>query len=145
MLVVAKDDKSNIQSFTDLTNGNIQKIALGNSDVPVGQYSEELLKKLNIWDKIQPRVTFGTNVKEVTTWVKEGVADCGIVYATDAYSAGLKVVDTAKEGMIKTPVMYPVAVLKDSKNSKEAKEFLEFLKNEKCKAVFEKVGFSMAK
>lgn len=145
VLAVPSDNKANVQKFEDLTNEKVEKIALGNSDVPVGQYSEELLKNLKIWDKIQPRVTFGTNVKEVTTWVKEGVANCGIVYATDAYSAGLKVVDTAKEGMIKTPVIYPAAVLKDSKNANESKEFLKFLKNDKCKAIFEKVGFALAK
>lgn len=145
VLVVPKDNKANVQKFEDLANEKVQKIALGNSDVPVGQYSEELLKNLNIWDKIQPRVTLGSNVKEVTTWVKEAVADCGIVYATDAYSAGLKVVDTAKDGMIKTPVIYPAAVLKNSKNAKESKEFLEFLKNDKCKAIFEKVGFALVK
>lgn len=145
VLVVPEDNKANVQKFEDLKDEKVQKIALGNSDVPVGQYSEELLKNLNIWDKIQPRVTLGSNVKEVTTWVKEKVADCGIVYATDAYSAGLKVVDTAKEGMIKTPVIYPAAVLKNSKNAKESKEFLEFLKNDKCKAIFEKVGFAVVK
>ena len=103
------------------------------------------MKNLKIWDEIQKKVTFGSNVKEVTTWIKEGVANCGIIYATDAYSAGLEVVATAKEGMIKTPVLYPAAVLKNSKNSKEAKEFLEFLKGDECKAIFEKVGFTMAK
>ncbi|WP_288867843.1 molybdate ABC transporter substrate-binding protein [uncultured Parvimonas sp.] len=145
VLAVAKGNPAKVEKFEDLANDNITKIALGNSDVPVGQYSEELLKNLNIWEKIQPKVTLGSNVKEVTTWVKEGVASCGIVYATDAYSAGLEVVATAKEGMIKTPVLYPAAVLKDSKNAKEAKEFLEFLKGNECKAIFEKVGFAIAK
>ena len=137
------------RNFDDQTRAfavaEISKIALGNSDVPVGQYSEELLKNLKIWDEIQKKVTLGSNVKEVTTWIKEGVANCGIIYATDAYSAGLEVVATAKEGMIKTPVLYPAAVLKNSKNSKEAKEFLEFLKGDECKAIFEKVGFTRAK
>lgn len=145
VLAVAKGNPAKVEKFEDLANDNITKIALGNSDVPVGQYSEELLKNLNIWEKIQLKVTLGSNVKEVTTWVKEGVASCGIVYATDAYSAGLEVVATAKEGMIKTPVLYPAAVLKNSKNAKEAKEFLEFLKGNECKAIFKKVGFAIAK
>ena len=145
VLAVIKGNSSGLKDFTDLTKPEISKIALGNSDVPVGQYSEELLKNLKIWDEIQSKVTFGSNVKEVTTWIKEGVANCGIIYATDAYSAGLEVVATAKEGMIKTPVLYPAAVLKNSKNSKEAKEFLEFLKGDECKAIFEKVGFTRAK
>ena len=142
---LSKGNSLGLKDFTDLTKAEISKIALGNSDVPVGQYSEELLKNLKIWDEIQKKVTLGSNVKEVTTWIKEGVANCGIIYATDAYSAGLEVVATAKEGMIKTPVLYPAAVLKNSKNSKEAKEFLEFLKGDECKAIFEKVGFTMAK
>ena len=145
VLAVAKGNSLGLKDFTDLTKAEISKIALGNSDVPVGQYSEELLKNLKIWDEIQKKVTLGSNVKEVTTWIKEGVANCGIIYATDAYSAGLEVVATAKEGMIKTPVLYPAAVLKNSKNSKEAKEFLEFLKGDECKAIFEKVGFTRAK
>lgn len=145
VLAVIKGNSSGLKDFTDLTKPEISKIALGNSDVPVGQYSEELLKNLKIWDEIQSKVTFGSNVKEVTTWIKEGVANCGIIYATDAYSAGLEVVATAKEGMIKTPVLYPAAVLKNSKNPNEAKEFLEFLKGDECKAIFEKVGFTRAK
>ena len=145
VLAVIKGNSSGLKDFTDLTKAEISKIALGNSDVPVGQYSEELLKNLKIWDEIQSKVTFGSNVKEVTTWIKEGVANCGIIYATDAYSAGLEVVATAKEGMIKTPVLYPAAVLKNSKNPNEAKEFLEFLKGDECKAIFEKVGFTRAK
>ena len=145
VLAVSKGNSLGLKDFTDLTKAEISKIALGNSDVPVGQYSEELLKNLKIWDEIQKKVTLGSNVKEVTTWIKEGVANCGIIYATDAYSAGLEVVATAKEGMIKTPVLYPAAVLKNSKNAKEAKEFLEFLKGDECKAIFEKVGFTRAK
>ncbi len=145
VLAVTKGNSLGLKDFTDLTKTEISKIALGNSDVPVGQYSEELLKNLKIWDEIQSKVTFGSNVKEVTTWIKEGVANCGIIYATDAYSAGLEVVVTAKEGMIKTPVLYPAAVLKNSKNPQEAKEFLEFLKGDECKAIFEKVGFTRAK
>ena len=78
--------------------------------------------------KFKVKVTFGSNVKEVTTWIKEGVANCGIIYATDAYSAGLEVVATAKEGMIKTPVLYPAAALKNSKNPSEAKEIFRILK-----------------
>ena len=145
VLAVTKGNSLGLKDFTDLTKTEISKIALGNSDVPVGQYSEELLKNLKIWDEIQSKVTFGSNVKEVTTWIKEGVANCGIIYATDAYSAGLEVVATAKEGMIKTPVLYPAAILKNSKNPNEAKEFLEFLKGDECKAIFEKVGFTRAK
>ncbi|MCI5998074.1 MAG: molybdate ABC transporter substrate-binding protein [Peptoniphilaceae bacterium] len=145
VVLAVSDSNSNIKSFSDLLNEKLQKIALGNDDVPVGQYSKELLENINIWDKIQDKITFGTNVKEVTTWVKEGVADCGIVYATDAYSAKLKIVDTAKDGMIKTPVIYPCAVLENSKNKEDAKAFLDYLQTDECKEIFEKVGFTRVK
>lgn len=145
VVLVVSDSNSDIKSFSDLLNEKLQKIALGNDDVPVGQYSKELLENIKIWDKIQDKITFGTNVKEVTTWVKEKVSDCGIVYATDAYSAKLKIVDTAKDGMIKTPVIYPCAVLENSKNKEDAKAFLEYLQNDECKEIFEKVGFTRVK
>ena len=90
------------------------------------------------------KVTYGTNVKEVTTQVTEGTVDCGIVYATDAYSAGLTVVDTATTDMCKQ-VIYPAAVLKSSTNADAAKAFLDFLKSDEAMAIFESVGFLAVK
>lgn len=142
-LVVPMNNPAGIKSFADLETDKLKKIALGNKDVPVGQYSEELLTKLGIWDQIQPKVTFGSNVKEVTTWVKEGVVDCGIVYATDAFSAGLEIVDKATADMLKTKVIYPGAVMNLSKHQKEAKLFLAYLQSPASQAIFESVGFEI--
>jgi molybdate transport system substrate-binding protein len=86
-------------------------------------------------------VTFGSNVKEVTTQVAEGIADCGIVYATDAYAAGLTIVDTATEELYEQ-VIYPAAVLNITEQEEAARAFLEFLKTEEVGEVFEKVGFT---
>lgn len=142
-LAVPENNPAEIKAFADLGTDKLNKIALGNKDVPVGQYSEELLTNLGIWEQIQPKVTFGSNVKEVTTWVKEGVVDCGIVYATDAFSAGLEIVDKATEDMLKTKVIYPAAVLTPSKHQEEAKLFLKFLQSAEAQAIFEGVGFAI--
>lgn len=145
VLAVIEGNEKGLSSFDDLNTDLVEHIALGNADVPVGQYSEEILGNMGIWDAIQPKVTYGSNVKEVTTWVSEKSVDCGIVYATDAYSAGLEAVAEAPEGTLKTEVVYPAAVLKNSENPDEAKAFLDYLQGEDSKGIFESVGFTMAK
>ena len=145
VLVVPEGNPANISKFADLANANM--IALGNSDVPVGSYSLDILKFLGLDIaalESAGKVTYGTNVKEVTTQVSEGTVDCGIVYATDAFSAGLTVVDTATKDMCKQ-VIYPAAVLKSSTNTDAAKEFLNFLTSDDAVKVFEAVGFKAVK
>ena len=140
-LAVAKGNEKGIKDFKDLEKDEVEKIALGNSDVPVGQYSEEILKNLGIWDKIQDKVTFGSNVKEVTSWVSEKTVDCGIVYKTDAKTAGLETVAVADDSMLENKVIYPAALLKNSKNPEEGKKYLEFLQGEKASEILDKYGF----
>jgi molybdate transport system substrate-binding protein len=145
VLVVPNGNPANIKSFEDLPNAKL--IALGNSDVPVGSYSLEILKYLDLNIaalESEGKITYGTNVKEVTTQVKEGTVDCGIIYATDANVEGLTVVDTATTDMCKK-VIYPAAVLKASKNADASKAFLDFLKTDEAMSVFEKVGFTKVK
>lgn len=146
VLVVPKGNPSGIQSFQDIAT-KAKLIALGNSSVPVGSYSLEVLSSLGLDVKALEKagkITYGSNVKEVTTQVSEGTVDCGIVYATDAYSAGLTVVDTATSDMCKK-VLYPAAVLKGSAQPDAAKAFLDYLQTSDCSAVFEKVGFTVVK
>lgn len=140
-LAVAEGNEKGIKDFKDLEKDDVEKIALGNSDVPVGQYSEEILKNLGIWDKIQDKVTLGSNVKEVTSWVSEKAADCGIVYKTDAKTAGLETVAVADDSMLENKVIYPAALLKNSKNPEEGKKYLEFLQGEKASEILDKYGF----
>ncbi len=141
VLVVPEGNPKDIQTFAEIVD-KADLVALGNSDVPVGQYSEELLENLGVWDTLNEsgKITFGSNVKEVTTQVTEGIADCGIVYATDAFSAGLTPIDEATEEMC-GQVIYPAAVLKTSEHPDEAQAFLDYLKSEDASAVFESVGF----
>lgn len=141
VLVVPEGNPKDIQTFAEIVD-KADLVALGNSDVPVGQYSEELLENLGVWDTLNEsgKITFGSNVKEVTTQVTEGIADCGIVYATDSFSAGLTPIDEATEEMC-GQVIYPAAVLKTSEHPDEAQAFLDYLKSEDASAVFESVGF----
>ena len=142
-LVVPEGNPANINSFEDIVN--CQLIALGNSDVPVGSYSLEILDYLGMdiaEMEANQQVTYGSNDKEVTTQVSEGAVDCGIVYATDAFSAGLEVVDTADPEMC-SQVIYPAAVLNISANPEAAQNFLDYLQSEDAIAIFQSVGFSM--
>lgn len=143
VLVVPEGNSAGIQSFEDVNTDAVSMIALGNADVPVGQYSEEIFTKMGVWDGIQGKITFGSNVKEVTTQVSEGAVDCGVVYATDAFSAGLTPVAEAPADMLATPVVYPAAVLKSSKHPEAAQAFLDYLRTDACTTVFEKVGFTI--
>lgn len=146
VLAVPDNNPAGIESYEDLGTDKLNLICLGNDDVPVGAYSMEILNSLGILDQLESgsKITYGSNVKEVTTQVKEASVDCGIIYATDAFSAGLTVVDEADESQC-GQVIYPAAVLNISANQDAAKEFLDYLTTDECAKVFESVGFSMAK
>jgi molybdate transport system substrate-binding protein len=143
-LVVPADNAAGIESYEDLTTDKLTLLCLGNDDVPVGQYSLEILEYLGV-DVTElesaGKVTYGSNVKEVTTQVSEGTVDCGIIYATDAFSAGLDIVDLATADMC-SQVIYPAAVLNISQNQDAAQAFLDYLQTDEAMAVFESVGFS---
>ena len=144
VLAVPDDNPSDIQSFEDLGTDKLTLLCLGNEDVPVGAYSEEILTTLGILEQLEAdqKITYGSNVKEVTTQVKEGSVDAGIIYATDAFSADLTVVDQADNTLCRQ-VIYPAAVLKTAQHAEEAKAFLDYLGSEECAEVFEAVGFTM--
>ena len=147
VLVVPENNSKNINSFDDLKSklesGDVL-LAMGNSDVPVGQYTQKILQYWGLDEKALAdagEITYGSNVKEVTTQVSEGSADCGVVYYTDAYSAGLKIVGEATEEMCGKTI-YPAAVMKNSEHPEQAQEFLAYLSSDAAVKVFEKVGFA---
>ena len=146
-LVVPEGNPKNIQSFDDLAShlqaGDILMV-MGNSDVPVGQYTQKILAYYNLDEEALASagtITYATNVKEVTSQVSAGSADCGVIYQTDAYSAGLTVVDSATKDMCGR-VVYPAAATKAAPNPEGARAFLDFLKGDEASADFQEVGFT---
>ena len=143
VLIVPTGSDSKLAKFEDIENA--ESIALGDpASVPAGQYAEEALTNLGLWDKIQDKVSFGTNVTEVLNQVAAASADAGIVYATDAASMAdkVEVVAEAPEGSLAKKVIYPVAVVKNTAHEEQAKNFVEFLKTDEAMKVFEAYGFT---
>ncbi len=149
-LAVPAGNPKGITSFDQLASllkAHEVFLAIGNSDVPVGQYTQKIFAYYGIDENevaLAGCLTYGTNVKEVTTQVSLESVDCGIIYATDAFSAGLEVVDTATSEMTGGKVIYPAAILKDAKNAEAARLFLDYLKSDEAMAVFASVGFASA-
>lgn len=149
-LVVPEENETGIESFDDLKTkleiGDIM-LAMGNSDVPVGQYTQKILQYYGLDEQAladADKITYGSNVKEVTTQVAEGSVDCGVIYCTDAFSADLTVVDEATAEMC-GQVIYPAAVMKNSSDVDAAQEFLDYLTTDEAMKVFESVGFAPVK
>ena len=146
-LVVPENAGKDITGFDNLAewlkDGDIL-MAMGNADVPVGQYTQKILTYYGLDEEALAaagKLSYGTNVKEVTTQVKEGSVDCGVVYATDAFSAGLEIKDTATAEMC-GQVIYPAAVMKQSTVPEAAQAFLDSLREDAAMAVFEGIGFT---
>ena len=146
-LCVPDGNPKGIESYDDLVaalQSSDVLMAMGNADVPVGQYTQKILAYFELDEEALAQagcLTYGTNVKEVTTQVSEGAVDCGIIYQTDTYSANLTVVDTATAEMC-GQVIYPAAVLKNTAHQAEAQAFLDYLRTDEADAVFEAVGFT---
>lgn len=149
VLAVPDGNPAGLDSLDDLANrlrqGDIL-LAVGNSDVPVGQYTQKILRYFALDEPALAAsgcLTYGSNVKEVTTQVREGSVDAGIIYATDAFSANLTVIDQATPAMC-GQVIYPAAVTSSSAQPEAAQAFLAYLAGEAAAAEFEAVGFSRA-
>jgi len=144
VLIVPRDGET-VNSFSDLNSGNISRIAVGEFEsVPAGQYAEEVLTNLGILEDIRDQLVFGNNVRQVLSFVEAGNADAGLVYATDAaLSDRIKIVESAPANS-HSPIVYPIAVVKDSDHPEAAQNYLEFLSGETAKSVFEKYGFKIA-
>ena len=147
VLCVPENGDKGIDSFDSLAEhlkaGDIL-FCMGNSDVPVGQYTQKILAYYDLDEEALAAagvITYGSNVKEVTTQITEASVDAGVVYCTDAYSAGLTPVDEATKEMC-GQVIYPAAVLKAAPNAEAAREFLAYLQTDRAATVFESVGFT---
>ncbi|MGB0001640.1 MAG: molybdate ABC transporter substrate-binding protein [Candidatus Acidiferrales bacterium] len=142
VVLIVPAGSTGVSSFQDLTKAEVKTVAIGEPQtVPAGKYAQEVLTHFGIYDKLKPKLVLAKDVRQVLTYVETGNADAGIVYATDAkISKKVTVVATAPEDS-HSPVVYPAAVIKNSKNPAGAKMLLEFLGGEKARAVFQKYGF----
>lgn len=151
MLITPKDSKLGIKSFKDIIKADT--IAIGDPEsVPAGKYAKEILTNLGVYNEVEKKASLGASVTEVLSWVAEGSADAGIVYATDAQTENtngddkeVEVVATAEDSMMQTPVVYPVGVVSASTHKDEAKAFEDFLQTDEAKAILEKAGFTINK
>ncbi len=145
VLIVPKDrNTKGIGDFKDVVTDKVSLVALGNSDVPAGQYAEEIYEHLGLWDTLNrmSRITFCSNVKEVVSQVGVGAADCGVVYSTDAAAAAKSVEIAAKAPAgSHRPIVYPAAVMKSTRLPVEAAAFADFLRSEEGARIFAQFGF----
>ena len=145
VMVVPKDNKAKIEEVEDIEKVD-GKIAVGEPEtVPAGQYAKDSLTALGLWDKIQDKIVFAKDVRETLSYVEKGEVVAGFVYASDAVvSKDSKVAQVIDESTHK-PIVYPIAVIKASKNMEEIKKYEEFLKSEESMKIFEEFGFKVAK
>ena len=144
VLVVPKNSDIYIDSFLDLTNDSVKKIAIGESMTSsIGQYTEEILKKFNIYDIISDKIIFGKDTKEVIDLVKNNKIDCGIVYITEAMLNNNSDLKIAAEPKTHTDIIYSIAVLKKSLNEKEARDFIDYLNSEESLNILKDYGFGI--
>ena len=149
VLIMPKDSKLGIKGFKDITKADT--IAIGDPEsVPAGKYAKEILTNLGVYDEVEKKASLGASVTEVLSWVAEGSADAGIVYATDAQTENtngddkeVEIVATAEDSMMQTPVIYPVGTVSSSAHKDEAKAFEDFLQTDEAKAILEKAGFTI--
>jgi len=143
VLIKTKGSSLDVKSFQDVGTDKVKMVALGNSDVPVGQYAQTIFTNLGIWDTVQAKANLGTNVRQVLDWVATGNAECGVVYATDAaIEDKVEVVCEAPDGSC-DPVIYPMGIVKASTQKDAAKKFTAFLQTKDAQDILTKYGFTI--
>lgn len=143
VLIVPQTSTAGIESFEDAATDKVGMIGLGEpGSVPAGQYAEEIFTSLGILDEVKAKANYGTDVRNVLSWVETGAVDCGVVYATDAISSdSITVVCEAPEDSC-TPIIYPMGIVKASEQKEAAQEFMDYLKTDEISALFESYGFA---
>lgn len=143
VLIVPADSSKGITSFEDLVTNKVSVVAMGDpASVPAGQYAQEVFTTLGIGDALSAKANLGTDVTTVLTWVENGEADCGVAYATDAKSSDKVTVVCNAPADSHSPIVYPVAAIKNSTNAEAAADFIEFLASDEALQVFADYGFT---
>jgi molybdate transport system substrate-binding protein len=144
VLIVPVDSTLGITSFNDLATDKVTSVAIGDpKSVPGGKYAQQAFDALGITDQVQPKEILGNTMPQVLTYVETGNVEAGIVFATDALMSTKVIVVASAPAEINAKIVYPVAVIKASKNVNAAKAYIAFLFSDKAKAIFEKYGFTM--
>ncbi|MEC3606543.1 molybdate ABC transporter substrate-binding protein [Bacillus glycinifermentans] len=142
VLIVPKEKAKQVKSFEDLTKSGVDKLAVGKPEsVPAGKYAKETLTNLHLWSKVQSKIVYGKDVRQVLSYVETGNADAGAVYRTDALTSDqVKVVETAASDL-HTPIIYPLGIVKNTKHREQAEQFYKFLQSDESVKKMEKYGF----
>lgn len=142
LVLVVPNNFVGVTSFYNLQDAKVKKIAIGEPrSVPAGQYAQQVLENLKIWNQVKPKLVFANNVRQVLASVETGNAEAGLVYVTDAKISNKVKIVVAADEKYHSAIIYPLAVVKRSKNLAAAKEFSQFLSSEQAKTVFKKYGF----
>jgi molybdate transport system substrate-binding protein len=146
VLIVPKKSSMDVTAYDDLTKDRVKKFSIGEPEtVPAGQYAQQVLKKIDLWDKVKDKAVLAKDVRSVLTYVETGNVEAGIVYQTDAaVSDKVQIVSAAPAGSHQ-PIIFPIAVLTGAKQPKAAEEFLTYLCSAEAKIIFEKHGFVISK
>jgi molybdate transport system substrate-binding protein len=141
-LVLIAGKNSTLKDLNGLVDPNIKKVSIGTPEtVPAGKYAQEALTTLNLYDKIKSKLVLAKDVRQVLTYVQTGNVDAGLVYKSDTYNVtDVKIVATAPENSHK-PIVYPMAIIKASKNQTEAKAFADYLSSSEAASIFSKYEF----
>ena len=145
VLIVPKGEAHGISNFTDAAGDKVSHVAVGGTNVSVGQYAQQIFSSYGLWEQLQQqnKLVFADTSRDVITRLEAGEADCGVLYQTDtALSENVEIAAVAPPAAC-DPILYPAAVLKNSGNGKAAQRFLEFLQSETCRTLFEDAGFSV--
>lgn len=144
IVLIVPENSTTISDFEDLTSASVKTLSIGEPEsVPAGKYAREVLSALQLYDRLTSKMIFAKNVRQVLAYVESQNVEAGIVYQTDArLSERVKIVAVAPEDS-HAPVIYPVAVIKDSQHPEVAKEFIEFLLSDAAGRVFKTYGFAL--
>jgi molybdate transport system substrate-binding protein len=146
VLIVPRTSRVTVKSFSDLSNPLVRRVAIGApASVPAGQYAEQMLRKLGLWNSVRPKAVQGKDVREVLTQVALGNVDAGLVYRTDAATTPqVRIVKSAPRGSHR-PINYPMALVTSTRNGETARAFLRFLQTQRAKAVLKRRGFVVSR
>lgn len=142
VLIVPKGKAQQVSGFEDLTKSGVEKLAIGTPEsVPAGKYAKETLTNLHLWSKVQSKIVYGKDVRQVLSYIETGNADAGVVYRTDALTSDQVEVAETAASKLHTPIIYPLGIVKQTKHREQAEAFYKFLQSDQAIQKMEKYGF----